>query len=175
MSIWNRIKEIMLVFVLILYVVPISRLILDNIYMPVIKYAISKGNYLRNVKGDPLMVNQIRDSLQQFNDLVPTNIVPTTGTRPIDIILVNDFVWNGFGPTITLGRARPTWKNCKIEIATEQIYNNEDLKNVVIHEYLHCFGYKHVDKLSDIMYKYLYKVDSKSITGYAKELQNTLK
>jgi len=57
--------------------------------------------------------------------------------------------------------------SCTIYLNPDIVYTQEKLKTTIIHEYLHCLGYSHVDNPFDLMYKSSWRATFESIYGYA--------
>lgn len=68
-----------------------------------------------------------------------------------------------------VGLALPLWNTCDIQIKSGQDY--ETFRQVLIHEYLHCMGYNHVEDEKDVMNPSVAFPTEENIQAYAKEIE----
>lgn len=157
------------------YTLSFGFFLFDKYFFDIILATQPKRTYIQNIKGTPDQIKQVNEALNIFNTLTPINIIPKKGSRPITITVINDYFWNNFSNSKTLGQAFVGFDSCNITLASRRLRNPKDFAETVIHEYLHCFGYKHVDKLDDLMYKNLNAVHPNSMNEYADDLGDRLK
>jgi hypothetical protein len=171
------VQRVVLWFAILCQILPTLFILMDKYHMDAIKYVTPKINYLGEIEGRPHEVVKIRKFLAEFDSLVPTNIVPTEGYRKISITVIDDFWYNPLLPPgkKIIGSAKVMWISCPITLPREHFTDDQEMKDTVIHEYLHCFGYKHIDILTDLMYKSSWLVDPKSVQRYAEDLEERLK
>lgn len=131
------------------YLVPIVWMTLD-VHMFAIRQAVAHKSYIKSA--EPLEWD-VLESLVFFNNKSTTDIVKFSGKRPITIRKMTLFEEVIFGPRV-LGVAFPTFMDCKILLNMGNLreYDKDHFRTTVIHEYLHCLGYNHVDKYGDLMY-----------------------
>lgn len=73
-----------------------------------------------------------------------------------------------------IGRAQPGVTACSIQIKKGLDYRT--YYTTLLHEYLHCMGYNHVDDPKDLMYsRENGQTEDASVDKYAKDLQETMK
>lgn len=68
-----------------------------------------------------------------------------------------------------VGLALPLWNTCDIQIESGQDY--ETFRQVLIHEYLHCMGYSHVNNSKDVMNPSVAFPSEENIQRYAKDIE----
>ena len=122
--------------------------------------------------GDPGHNLTTRFALYDFNRRVPTNIVPYGGTRPVNIYPLKGVV-KIIHPS-ALGVAYPGLNSCDIYMNMEELTNYKIFKNTLVHEYLHCLGYNHVDNPNDLMYYVDTDHDDSEITKWAKKIEEEI-
>lgn len=104
--------------------------------------------------------------LDNFADLEDTRIVKYSGIRPIKIVDKN------FKESYKLGLAYDYLYGCTITLDTG--LSGDTLKHVLLHEYLHCMGFRHVKEDGDLMSEYLSFVSENNIKKYAKLLRRKM-
>lgn len=106
--------------------------------------------------------------LENFNKLGDNQIVKYNGTRPITIeemSLGDELLYPG-----TLGFAVIYPTHCEIKLRTGA--KLLEYKETVLHEYLHCFGYEHINDENDLMNPYETFIDKEeNIRYYARDLK----
>lgn len=162
--------KLVLRFIFITNLLPLFLMWYYNNMFAIIKLVTPPFSYVDTIQGNDAEVRLIKNTLQQFNDLTSVDIVPNNGYRPIKIVVIEDFIDNAFLAGTTVGRAHVLYQKCDIQLARKQLRTEYDFKMTLLHEYLHCFGYEHVDNSKDLMYKYTNTVSKKSIDEYAKDL-----
>ena len=113
-----------------------------------------------------------REILQQFNSYGDNKIVSFTAIengRPIVIEEMTDIEENVLFEDVA-GLAYPKLTSCTIKLRRN--LDTKELKDTLLHEYLHCYGYDHVDNPEDLMYYSINPVDKENnIREYAKKLK----
>lgn len=140
-----------------------------------------RNSYIAEIKGDLLDVELTKKHLDNFNELGHNNILRyevTESPRPIYIeirALGKDFYEEVYKDSI-LAYAQATDKDCRI-ILRNDMHTEEEFRNTLIHEFLHCYYYDHSPNESDLMYweENSFVNLEPSIRKYAKELEERLK
>jgi hypothetical protein len=112
-----------------------------------------------------------RKVLEEFNALGDNKIVSFSEIpdgRPIEIVEITPI-----DRQISPGAVGTTYAKitrCTIKMA--QGLDEIEYRETLLHEYLHCYGYDHVDDYKDLMYYSLFPVDKEeNIRHYAKEVK----
>lgn len=96
--------------------------------------------------------------------------------RPIYITEIKDIKYKAYPlrpDLITIGLAQVGLTDCKISLKTGLEY--DIFKTTLLHEVLHCFGYKHVyNNPHDLMYPISNTVPNSNIKWYAKDLEKRM-
>lgn len=126
--------------------------------------------YVANIT-TPTYGNKVKAALEEFNQMADNDIIEF-GTklngRPVEIHEMDSFI-EGVFPDM-LGYATPDYKSCKIYLRRD--LDELQLREVVIHEYLHCMGYMHTHDRKDLMYYSYNPIDKEeNIRQYAKEVK----
>ena len=107
--------------------------------------------------------SEVRNILDTFDKQSYNSIVHYEGTRPIIIVETN----KGLKPWM-VGLAKWDLNKCVIILRPNL---GVRFREVLLHEYMHCFGYEHKDNKKDLMYYSVYYAPSeKSIENYARDL-----
>jgi len=147
-------------------------------YLTVIKHTTGKFSYLKNVRGSD---QEIASTLQVLGDFHMADgsgsKIPRVGWRPITITYINDFIQNEFvvDGLYLNGLAHVKWGSCDITISRARTASSDKFTRTLTHEYLHCFGYKHIDNKNDVMYPYQRKVTEESVRAYSRDLNKRLR
>lgn len=122
-------------------------------------------NYINSIS--LLSYTKAREILQEFNKLGDNKIVnfsPIKNGRHIDIREMTKFDMI-LGNTY-LGMAITLYTKCLILIRPG--LDDKIFREVLLHEYLHCYGFKHTEQAEDLMYFELNLVDKEeNIRQYA--------
>ena len=133
------------------------------------------GSYIESIDLPTLGNDEAKKVLDGFNAKVGGGIVRYgKGYRPIRIREGEPI---NFDPDkVTVGQAMPLPNGCQITLNPKHIYDSKDFREVLLHEYLHCFNYGHNEKdRNDLMYPTTGgNVSEENITHYAKELKKKL-
>jgi len=135
--------------------------------MIMIKSLLLKTSYLKSIetKGiDPAKVKELLLAWGLYS--VGDNIVPTKGHRPIYIkdMYINGSFYKAHRRYVRgVAFVYPT--SCRIYINPD-IYGKPGVARTILHEYLHCLGYSHVDNPFDLMYTSSGNSTLKSVQGY---------
>lgn len=109
--------------------------------------------------------------LKEFNSMGDNKIVSfeeIPNGRPIDIAEMTQFDFI-VAPN-AVGIARPRATNCTIGIKNG--LDKPEFREVLLHEYLHCYGYDHSPDSTDLMYYSLNPIDKEeNIRQYAKKMK----
>ena len=165
--------ERLIIIVKLLFVYFAVTTIFDHYRMHVVKRYLAPYSYLADIDTPNLGDGRVRSGLIIFDRMSIAPIVQQQGRRPIYIHESDMEFFSWLSGAKPLGVAVNWPHRC-------DIYLNSDMKHdptyyisfVVIHEYLHCLGYEHVDNPNDLMY---YRLDEDrisldSIRGYALSL-----
>ena len=111
-------------------------------------------------------------AIDYFNSLGHYKIMRRSGSRPINIY-EKKFKRVKNETTYTLGIAYNLGYKCNIYIDPTRMESFEKYSQILIHEILHCFGYKHKNFIvDDLMAPYYNEaVSEENIRGYAEELE----
>jgi len=132
------------------------------------------GSYIQGINLPTLGNNEAKAILDGFNAKVDGGIVRYgRGYRPI-VIKEQELEHDEPGK-IKLGQARVLPDVCEIALNPKYLNNYKDLREVLIHEYLHCFNYGHTTNKNDLMYpEHGDNISEENIEYYAKELKRRL-
>ncbi|HEY8366157.1 MAG TPA: hypothetical protein VIL57_03325 [Bacteroidia bacterium] len=137
-------------------------------------------SYLESITmGNRDRANLVADTLEEFNLMADKPIVKQSGYRAVNIYDMPDWV-DELGPAITfnpntklLGLALDLPFGCIIFL--NKHLNSARLPQVTLHEYVHCFGYKHIDNTEDLMNAdYEETVGLDNIKSWANKLERTM-
>lgn len=168
----KMVRTWVLILAILTQLTPVIFFVTGLAYNKYIQPKIIKATYVGEIKGDPIEQAMIKDALVYFNNFGEGKIVKfekpnSRFARPIEFS-IHDFRKDIFLNNLA-GLTTINGNNCKI-----QVYPTSDpveFKQVLIHEYLHCMGYNHVDKQSDLMYPSYIEVKESNIQKYADELK----
>jgi len=132
------------------------------------------GSYIESINLQKLDSNQAKAVLDDFNAKGGGAIVRYgRGYRPITIIEAE--MESEDKNKVRLGQAIVLPEECVITLNPKYINNYKELREVLIHEYLHCFNYSHTDKENDLMYAtHSDNISEENIDYYANELKRRL-
>lgn len=139
-----------------------------------------RASYIAEIKGDLLNVELTKKYLDKFNKYGHNNIVkykaPKGIARPITIEIrpFGKDTYEKLQKDIMLGYAISTERSCIIVIK-DDLVTEEQFKQVIIHEFLHCYFYDHTDINGDLMYPYYTPPKDSNIQAYALEVENRIK
>lgn len=138
-------------------------------HMFMIRNFSSKGSYIASIElGERTeLANEV---LMLFGE-VGGGIVKKQGTRPITITDLSALELYFF-PRL-LGRAYPYHDKCAIKM-NPLILDEDTFATTLLHEYLHCLGYLHVDKRGDLMYPYNNNITKESILNWADKVKKEI-
>lgn len=123
------------------------------------------GSYIAYINAPEFGNDTVQEALDEFNSLTETDIVRKQGYRPI-FIFEGKWIHEKLG---ILGVAYPAPLFCIIFLKKD--IDEEWKKEIVLHEYLHCFNFQHdEEKATSLMYPYLMGVTYDSIVDYAHRL-----
>lgn len=162
--------------------IPKARIILYSILAPIIilthcscssfgRNRLYMDSYIADI--DTPGYKNTKQDLELFNSFGNEQIVQyepvTKWSRPIYIKETKTLE----GKKEKIGQALVALDYCTITI--EEGLNEYEYYLVLIHEYLHCLGYDHVDDPNDIMYYELTDPSIDNIKKYAKEIEERRK
>jgi hypothetical protein len=165
-------------FILFIQFVPLIVGYLCFNYLTIIKHTTGRFSYLSDVKGSPQEITSTLQVLGDFHAADGSNSkIPGLGWRPITITYIDDFIQNEFAVdgVYLNGLAHVKWGSCDITISRARTPSSDRFIRTLIHEYLHCFGYKHIDNRHDIMYPYQRPTTKESLKAYSKDLNKRLR
>lgn len=159
--------ELMLLAITFMYSFGLATLLVEP-SLKVYGYMFYHRSYIQSID-TPSYGNLTKSYLDEFNDMADGGIVVyTSNTRPITIeeqpILMQLLYPNAIGLTL------PGLTKCNIYMrpGLDRVAYRETL----IHEYLHCFNYKHTSDPKDLMYYAEVLVDKEdNIKYYAIDLK----
>ncbi len=171
----NFVRRQVLILAVLAQLSPLIIMLSQVGYEKYIQPRIIKATYVANIYGDPTERAMIKDALDYFNSFDEDKIIifekPGTYFDRAMTFEIHDFSKDLFLSNLA-GLTSINEKGCKI-----QVYPTSDpieFRQVLIHEYLHCMGYNHVDNTKDIMYKSYIEVKEDNIQKYADELKAKL-
>lgn len=138
-------------------------------HMFMIRNFSAKGSYIASV--DLGERTELANSVLILFGQVGGGIVKKQGTRPITITDLSALELYFF-PNL-LGRAYPYHDQCAIKI-NPLITDENTFITTLLHEYIHCLGYLHVDKYGDLMYPYNNYVTHDSILKWTKKIKREI-
>lgn len=175
----KKLVEIVLTLAIIPYYL-VSIMAAEGYYMKLLQKYFIKGSYIARIETTTYDKRDIIAVLEEFNYMGNGNVVtfvkPENGGRPI-VIKESDFNSDPLQKILgyeTLGMAIPKPQNCTIRL--KKNLSLKYLDHVLIHEYLHCMGYEHVENnINDLMAPYYNEdVDFINILNYGKDLEKKL-
>lgn len=130
-------------------------------------------SYIKVIDTPTYGKENIKLILDFFNELGDNKIVKYKNdqilARPISIYEKD------FESLITLGDAAYSMFSCRIRLSKDMKSDPDKLLRVVIHEYLHCYGYGHLDADGDLMNKfYSPSISAVNIQSYAEDLRGRI-
>lgn len=139
-----------------------------------------RRSYVVSITGDYLDVQLVKKHLDNFNTIGHNRILRfeklRTNDRPITIevrVLGKDFYEN-LNKDSLLGYTISLEDKCTIVLVNDMPLEQQ-FRDVIIHEILHCYSYEHTKDPNDLMYPYNNFNDySLSIEKYAKELEKRM-
>lgn len=138
-------------------------------YMFTIKSFSAKNSYIASIElGD--RSDLAFSALALFNVVEP-GTVRFEGKRPIYLKELGEVDLIMF-PNL-LGRAYPFHNKCLIKV-NPLIKSERIFISTVLHEYVHCLGYLHVDNPNDLMYPYGNDLSSETIIDWAKKIKKEI-
>lgn len=165
---WQDLKFAAIFFVLTLFIV-------QN-WLPSLKLWAPKVSYLASIETNELSRLKTFQALNKFNFFVYQDIVPRTGYRPIHIKeMARGSLLYKLAHKTVVGIAFAMPHACYIYLNPEAEAYEKNYDWLVIHEYLHCLGYEHVDNKHDVLYKSSNRYDATvSTIGYAYSLRDRI-
>lgn len=128
--------------------------------------------YVENID-TPSYGNKTETILKDFSSLQDDKIIaftPIDYGRTIQIKEMDDSLFYSVLIPDAIGLAEPGLFNCKIYL--KKGLSNAIYRETVIHEYLHCMGYMHVNDEFDIMYYSVTPFNKeRNIRDYARDLR----
>lgn len=123
--------------------------------------------YVKSIDTPTYDNKEVKKILDEFNEMGNNDIVfYEGGFRAITI-------GEGTEDDGNVGEALPLPFNCDIRLSKTMHYKL--MRETLLHEYLHCFGYDHVKEPGDLMYPTdMYPATETSIKEYAKRLRRKL-
>lgn len=133
-----------------------------------------KYTYVAEIRGSEEGKRFVKYSLDYFNRLGNNQIVTYThpGTIYARSIVIN-FIDTEDAAKKLAGIAWPFLFDCDITVYND--FRPIILRQTIIHEYLHCMGYRHSDDKEDIMYFEQAGWPQQNEEKYAKDLLERLK
>jgi uncharacterized protein YjaZ len=129
------------------------------------------NSYINKINTTSYSQKDIKKVLDNFNKMGDNVIVTYSGYRPINISEAK--VVEDGDKRSALGTASSNMYSCNIVIQSSM--PPKKMRSVLLHEYLHCMNFRHVESLGDLMSAYLDKFPSeKNIKGYAQKLKRLL-
>lgn len=124
-------------------------------------------SYVAVINTESYKEAEIKNILEDFNKLGHLKLVRYEGIRPI-IIYDRNFTDKGKEWRLGETMGAPLW--CEIQLKKDM--SPYFLRFVLIHEYLHCFGYDHTNIPSDLMYPEIsYNLTDFDLLMYAQDLE----
>ena len=172
-------KKFVVTWVLILSIIaqmmPIIGMVAEVVYDRAVWPRILKETYIAEIKGDPTEKAIIKDALDYFNNMADGKIIrydksESYFARPVTLEM-HDFEKDLFFNNLD-GLTFVKSDSCKIQVRPTS--NPVEFKQVLIHEYLHCMGYDHIDNPEDVMYPSYSEVKEENLKKYAEELKKKL-
>jgi hypothetical protein len=161
----NKITTILNVLLILLFLyIPHHLIFIKKFAFPI--------SYINNIETNEIPKEYIQFSLNYFNYLGFNKVVKFSGSRPINIIeMPRDSFLYSYSVNSIAGMAKPGYRSCTIYLNPDILSSGfTQVKNTVLHEYLHCLGFSHVDNKADLMYYSSSGAAETSIEGYAETL-----
>lgn len=174
--------ELVLLSIVFVYSFMVSLLTFRPYYeYKIIEPNLMRNSYIAEIKGDLLDIELTKKHLDNFNQLGNNKILRykvTEHPRPITIeirALGVDF-YEEINKDAILAYAQSDERGCKIVVRNDLVTETQ-FRNTLIHEFLHCYSYDHVNDEQDLMYSEDNPdVDMEpSIRKYAKEVEERIK
>lgn len=135
------------------------------------KIILNPYTYINNISTPKLTNSETLRVINYFNSLGDYKIIRRKGSRPINIY-EKEFKRDPKRDDYLLGQALDLDYKCIIWIDPSRITSSKQYAQVLIHEILHCFGYRHTKRVDDLMAPYYNEdVSEENIKSYAKELE----
>lgn len=133
-------------------------------FIGVKSYSLLKTSYISKIEYDKEKTKEIKNILKNFNDKSDKEIIRYRGFRPISIMEDKELKKQGY-----VGLATVSLTECEIRLS--DTIKKEDFREVLLHEYMHCFFYEHKNIPGDLMYRSIdFKATERSINYYAHNL-----
>jgi len=132
---------------------------------------INPRTYINKVNTPEMTNAETWRVIDYFNSLGNYRIMRKEGSRPINIYEYK-FKRKKNETRYTLGQAVDYGYKCDIYIDPSRMTSFHDYSQILIHEILHCFGYRHTKRVDDLMAPYYNdEVSEENIKGYAEQLE----
>lgn len=125
------------------------------------KGTIIKNTFVKSISFKKFNHKLVYESLKVFNR-TSIKLIKSEGLRPVFIFDTETAPANFIKSMVALGKketllaaAFPYLNFCVIIVNTDKVKTKEELKIVLIHEWLHCNFYKHSVSPKDIMYPWV--------------------
>jgi len=128
--------------------------VMQPVATPLFQLLVVNQTYIADIKGDPIMVSMVKESLDYFNRLGNNEVIDYEKkfgdySRPVTIYVKS---FTGFWEVGLAGYANIDLDHCIVYVDQDEP-DVLEFQKTVIHEYLHCVGYDHVNDRKDVMYK----------------------
>lgn len=164
----KRISRLLLITIFVFYGLLLVTPTLE-FHMFMIRNFSSKGSYIASIElGER---TELANYILMLFGQVGGGIVKKQGSRPItitDLSVLEVY----FFPRL-LGRAYPYYNKCIIKM-NPLIADEDTFITTLLHEYLHCLGYLHVDKRGDLMYPYNTDITHESVLQWTEKVKKEI-
>ena len=161
--------------VVYVYILTFSVELAPATYMYIGRHYIFVNSYVKSVDTPKYTNKATMQYLEEFNNMGGGKAVlfeppqeSSNITSPIRAITITEKEVID-GDEDIVGLALPLFNTCDIQIESGQDY--ETFRQVLIHEYLHCMGYNHVNNEKDVMNPSVAFPTEDNIKAYAKEIE----
>ena len=157
----------LIISVVWLSILAIGLVVLPRIIYGYLNYTSYPHSYIKSINSSGYGINKIKICLDNFNKMGDNKIVRyNKDTRPI-------YVQERTLDYPYLGLTYTWYKDCHINITSG--LSKEAFRSVLLHEYVHCFGFGHVSQTNreDLMTPaYMYPPSEFSIFNYAQRIKH---
>lgn len=169
----RRIKDFLYKFTLYIALVPYLMFIMFFIELKLFDmftFLMFKNSYIQQIDMPTYGNEQTKEILQEFNGMADNKIITfdkISFGRPVYITEMTQEIQEINAAAI--GLTMPRLTECRVYV--QKGLSHADFRETLLHEYLHCLGYDHVEDPTDLMYFMAIPVDKEeNIRQYAKKV-----